>query len=153
MAARGGAMRIDDELSTLLSARWMRVVGLQAGVRSGSEVSLGGSIWWGDADPGVRGIGAELGIEPWARRPLALQPVLLFGVEAVSIDDGADRGPVIVVGGGVRRRFGAVVLEASLRNRFLQAENETSDGEIEDRDTTMWELSLGVGGTFGEWSP
>lgn len=146
--ARAGAIRTDNELSSLFPEGWVSIVGVAGGVRSGSQVSLGGSIWWGDTDPGMRGIGAEVTLEPWARRPLALQPVLLFGVEAISVDDGADRGPAIVVGGGARRHVGAIVLEAGLRNRFLSAEHESPDGAI-DRDTTMWELSFSVGRAFG----
>jgi hypothetical protein len=64
------------------------------------------------------------------------------------VDDDLDRGPAIVFGVGVEKRFGRWTVQPSVRNRFLTVDEESIDGVSTGRDASLWEITIALGHAF-----
>ena len=161
LAAAVAALRTDSDLAARHEPAWIPIVQGRAAWRVTPMVAIGAAAWIGrldaaadvlaDEPPESRsliGLGLVLDLAPLADRGGATQPVLRFGVESVSVDDRLDRGPAILFGAGLERRFGrswAVV--GRVENRFLTIEQEPVDGVATNRDVVLW--SVGVSLAWG----
>lgn len=149
LAATVSALHIDDALADELDDGWGPAVGLRVDYRVDPKVTLGGAMWWADAEPTLWAAGVGLSLAPWGGRPLPLQPEIFFGVDFLSVDDDLDRGPAFVFGVGAEKRLGRWTIEPSVRNRFLTVDEEPIDGVSTGRDASLWEIALALGYVFG----
>ncbi|HUP19465.1 MAG TPA: hypothetical protein VM778_05880 [Gemmatimonadota bacterium] len=99
--------------------------------------------------PDFGGVGARMAVTPGAGRGWAADPVLVFGVEAVEVDDGEDRGPAFVAGAGVRKDARRWTLQAEVLHRLLTVEEEPVNGVETGRDAALWEIRVAIGRILG----
>ncbi len=149
LAATAAALRVDDALGDELEDEWVAAVGFRVGYQADPKVVLGTALWWHSADPAILAAGVGLSLAPWGGRPLTVQPKILFGVDFISVDDDFDRGPALVFGVGVEKRFGRWTIEPAVRNRFLSVDEESIDGVSTGRDASLWEIGIAIGYAFG----
>jgi hypothetical protein len=149
LAGTVSALHIDDALADELDDGWAPAVGVRLGYQADPKVALGTALWWADAERSLWAAGVGLSLAPWGGRPLPVQPKIFFGVDLLSVDDDLDRGPALVFGVGVEKRFGRWVVEPSVRNRFLTVDEESIDDVSTGRDASLWEIGLALGYVFG----
>lgn len=148
LAATVSALHIDHALADELDDRWDPAVGARLDYQADPKVALGAALWWADAERALWAAGVGLSLAPWGGRPLPLQPKIFFGVDFLSVDDDLDRGPALVFGVGVEKRFGRWTVEPSVRNRFLTVDEESIDGVSTGRDASLWEIGVALGHAF-----
>lgn len=164
VAVAVGALRSDRDLAALHEPAWVPVIEGRIGWRITPTTAFGAGGWFGEIEAGadtldeaprgrsLRGVGVALDLTPWADRGRAAQPVLRFGVESVSLDDGLDRGPAFLVGAGLEGWLGrSWSVAGRIENRFLTIERPSVDGVSTSRDVALW--SLGVGLAWGPRRP
>ena len=150
LAATVAALHVDDALADEVDQGWVPAAGLRVDYGTDPKVALGAALWWADAKPSLWAAGVGLSLAPLGGHPLRLQPKIYFGIDFLFVDDDLDRGPALVFGAGVEKRFGRWTIEPTVRNRFLTVDEESIDDVSTGRDASLWEIGLALGYTFGD---
>lgn len=109
---------------------------------------LEGEAWAGSlGSRSLRAAGVHVALAPLAERAPPVEPLLRFGVEALTVDDDQERGPAFVAGVDLRAGGGGWFVEGGVRNHFLRVED--SGPEPEERDASVWEARLTTGWAWG----
>lgn len=159
------ALRTDRDLAAGHDPAWAPVVEGRLAWRISPMAAIGVGAWAGSVEAtadtlderppegrSLIGLGVALDLAPLAGRARAVQPVLRFGVESVSVDDRLDRGPAFLVGAGLERRLGrSWAVGGHVENRFLTVEREPVDGVATSHDVALW--SIGVAVAWGPGGP
>lgn len=148
LAATVSALHIDDALADHLDDGWVSAAGARFDYQVDPKVALGTALWWADTERSLWAAGVGLSLAPWGGRPLPVQPKIFFGIDFLLVDDDLDRGPALVFGAGVEKRFGRWTIEPSVRNRFLTVDEESIEGVSTGRDASLWEIGFALGYAF-----